>query len=159
VQSEVGRGSTFQVFFPVATQVQAPIHEAADLVATRGSETILIVEDEERVRHALNRTLQASGYRVLQAADGPEAMRIWGRSSKEIALLLSDMVMPNGITGLDLAERFRQERPDLKVIIASGYSVELRKSGVPTGPGFAYLAKPFDVSQVCATVRACLDGD
>jgi len=72
-------------------------------------------------------------------------------------LLLSDMVMPKGISGLDLAERFRQDRPELKVIISSGYSVDLQKAGALAAARTAYLAKPYDLATLAAAIRKCLD--
>lgn len=157
VQSEIGRGSTFRAFFPAASHDPLPAQEIALPTAKGGHETILIVEDEQMVRGMLSLALKKSGYRILEAVDGEEAIRVWQQHAKEIALVLSDMVMPNGFTGLDLAERFKRERPELKVIISSGYSVDLRKSGVPSALGVTYLAKPYDVAQLNTLVRECLN--
>jgi PAS domain S-box-containing protein len=158
VHSEVGRGTTFRAFFPAAKHDPRPAAEAAPPSPSRGHETILVVEDEEMVRLMVTYALKRSGYRVLEAVDGVAALRLWEEHSQTIALVVSDMVMPNGVTGLDLTARFKCDRPNLKVIITSGYSVDLRHSGIPAGQGVTYLAKPFDVSRLNALVRESLDG-
>jgi signal transduction histidine kinase/ligand-binding sensor domain-containing protein/CheY-like chemotaxis protein len=158
VVSKVGSGSTFRVFIPARDAPQAAEPGAMVEHAPRGRETILLVEDEKTVRMMASLCLQRFGYRVLEAADGPEAIAAWDQHGPEIDLLFSDMVMPNGITGLDLAKRFRQGKPGLKVIVTSGYSVDLRRTAESVEPGFMYLAKPYEMKNLAAAVRACLDG-
>jgi CheY-like chemotaxis protein len=123
----------------------------------RGDETILIVEDEAAVRRMAVMSLQWFGYHVLEAANGPEALRQWEQHRAEIALLFTDMVMPEGMTGLDLAKQLREANGSLKVIISSGYSVDIANSGIPAGSGIAYLSKPYEVKSLVAMVRKCLD--
>jgi len=157
VESEVGRGSTFRILLPMvigeAPEGSAPVAPAL----RRGSETILIAEDEEVVRQTVALALANRGYRVHMAVDGKQALELWGGRAQEIDLLFSDMVMPNGVTGLELVEHFRRANPRLKVILTSGYSAELNRLGLPGGPGFRYLAKPFEVSTLIDLVRSCLD--
>jgi PAS domain S-box-containing protein len=157
VSSELGRGSTFRVFLPaleVLPQQKAP----ASLANIQGGhETILLVEDEEPVRTTVYRVLTRCGYRVLQAADGEEATRVWEEHAGEIDLLFSDMLMPKGITGLDLAARFRRTQPGLRVLVTSGYSLDLSQGGVPLDSATAFLGKPFELAALIAKVRACLD--
>jgi PAS domain S-box-containing protein len=157
VSSEVGRGSTFRVFLP-ALEAQ-PLQKAQPPLAQSqgGRETILLVEDEEAVRMTVYHVLTRSGYRVLQAGDGEEATRIWEERSGEIDLLFSDMLMPKGITGLDLAARFRRTHPGLRVLVTSGYSLDLSSGGVQLDAATAFLAKPFELAALIAKVRACLD--
>lgn len=157
VQSDVGRGSTFRAYFPATVHDPRPAPELVQSAAPRGHETILVVEDEEMVRMMMTYALKKNGYRVLEAVDGVAALRLWEQHAKEIALVVSDMVMPNGYTGIDLATRFKRDRPDLKIIISSGYSVDLRQGGLPASLGIAYLPKPFDVRQLNTLVRECLD--
>ncbi len=157
VTSAIGRGSTFRVFLPALAAPPAAKQPPARPPDRGGRETILLVEDEAPVRRTVQRALIRSGYRVLDAEDGEAAICRWDEHGGQIDLLLSDMVMPKGLTGLDLAKRFRQERPELKVVVTSGYSVDLRKAGVPSDPSTAYLAKPFELAVLAATVRACLD--
>jgi signal transduction histidine kinase/ligand-binding sensor domain-containing protein/ActR/RegA family two-component response regulator len=158
VASRVGSGSTFSVFLP--SRVAPDAAEPGPLVehAYGGKETILLVEDERTVRTMASRCLQKFGYRVLEAADGREAISTWEQHGPGIDLLFSDMVMPNGITGLELAERFKVTKPGLKVIVTSGYSVDLRKAGVSGESNFVYLAKPYEMKNLVAAVRKCLDG-
>jgi len=158
VASKVGSGSTFSIFLPSRT---APAMARTGNVAersTRGNETILLVEDENDVRMMASRSLQKCGYRVLEATDGREAISAWDKHGPGIDLLFSDMVMPKGITGLELAERFRLTKPGLKVIVTSGYSVDLRKAGISGKSSFVYLAKPYETKDLAAAVRNCLDG-
>jgi two-component system cell cycle sensor histidine kinase/response regulator CckA len=158
VQSEVGQGSTFRAFFPLSGQAPAAALPAPSRPSAGGQETILLVEDEALVRSMMVATLKRSGYRLIEAADGAEAIRCWEAHSSTIGLVISDMVMPNGYTGLDLAKRFQRDRPGLKMIITSGYSVDLRDSGAPAESGLVYLAKPFEVGHLQRLVRECLDG-
>ncbi len=158
VASKVGSGSTFSVFLPARAAPGAGEPAAAAAHAPRGKETILLVEDEKAVRRMACLCLQKFGYQVIEASDGPEAISVWDRCGPQIDLLFSDMVMPNGITGLDLAERFNRTKPGLKVIITSGYSVDLRNAGVSGESGFVYLAKPYEMRNLAAIVRNCLDG-
>lgn len=159
VESAPGQGCTFRVFLPVST---APAPEAVsrplDRVAAGGHETVLLVEDEFAVRRMVAQCLRRHGYRVLEATTGVEAYVLWRRQADEIDLLLTDMVMPDRLTGWDLAQRLRAEKPGLKVVLASGYSLEMSHQGVPEGPGIAFLAKPFEMAALVATVRQCLDG-
>lgn len=119
-------------------------------------EWVLLVEDEEMVRKMAARALRVYGYRVLEAMDGYSAIELWGKHAAEIGLLFSDMVMPKGPNGIELAKRFTVERPDLKVIIASGYSVDLAKSGLPDPTAAVYLAKPYEIVSLINLVRRLL---
>jgi CheY-like chemotaxis protein len=94
---------------------------------------------------------------VLEAVDGEDAIRVWREHAGEIDLLFSDMVMPKGISGLDLATRFKTDRPDLKVVITSGYSVDLTSERVLSGPGVVFLAKPYFVDGLLKVLRECLE--
>jgi len=157
VSSRVARGTTFRVFFPELLKGSAAEVETIDPQRLRGDETILIVEDEAAVRRMAVMSLRWFGYHVLEAANGPEALQQWEQHRHEIALLFTDMVMPEGMTGLDLAGRLREANGDLKVIISSGYSADIANSGIPAGSGIAYLSKPYEVKVLAALVRKCLD--
>ena len=158
VQSQPGHGTTFQVFLPVQTGLTLPTAEihAAPQPAPRGHGTLLLVEDEDIVRRPIAIYLGKLGYCVLQAANGNQAFEIWREHQDQIDLLYTDMVMPEGLNGLELAEQMRREKPGLKVIISSGYSTEISNHGVPTESGFFYLAKPSPSALIAATVRDCL---
>ena len=159
VESEIGKGTAFRVFLPAvhAAPVEAP--KADNNFLLRGTETILLVEDEPGVRTVTSASLRKVGYRVLEAAHGPEAMIVWQRAKADIDLLLSDMVMPHGITGLELATAFRAEKPSLKVIISSGYSAEMVAQLHSEEKGIVRLQKPYQISTLSKTVRQCLDSD
>jgi signal transduction histidine kinase/CheY-like chemotaxis protein/HAMP domain-containing protein len=124
VNSEPGKGSTFDVFLPASDKVPAFAEEDAASAGpvVGGSETILIVEDEPVLRSMARDILEECGYRILEASSGREALDVWSQRANEIDLLLTDMVMPDGISGADLAEELLASRPRLKVVFTSGYT-------------------------------------
>jgi PAS domain S-box-containing protein len=159
VDSQVGRGSTFRVFLPASARTT--IGKATDLQKglCGGHETILLVEDEAGLRRVAAQSLRLLGYRVWEAANGPAALELWDEHREKIDLLLSDMVMPAGMSGLELAERLRAEKPGLKVIICSGYSTELIRPAVLSQKSIVPLAKPYQLEVLSKAVRASLDGE
>jgi PAS domain S-box-containing protein len=158
VESTVGVGSTFRVLLPALAESVRPVNSVMmELPMLRGNETILLVEDEAAVRRLTSRVLRELGYRVHEAANGQEAMRVWGLHSGAIDLLFTDMVMPEGVSGLELATNLQGIKPSLKVILSSGYSSEIFKSGVPTRTGLVYLPKPCEAKVLAAMVRNLLD--
>ena len=106
----------------------------------RGHETILLVEDEAILRQLMAQGLRLLGYRVLEADNGQTAMKLWQENSQQIDLLFSDMVMPEGMTGVDLAEMLKK-KPNLKVIISSGYNVDMAGQDIKTAGSIVYLQK------------------
>jgi PAS domain S-box-containing protein len=157
VDSHVGKGTTFRVYLPESTGRAAPAPERGHVVVPSGTETILVVEDEAGVRSLLVRLLRRLGYTVLEAANGREALSVWQGGSVHVDLLLTDMVMPGRMTGLELADAMRARVPGLKVIITSGYSSEFAVQGAPTTAGVTFLPKPYQSSQLGLAVRECLD--
>jgi PAS domain S-box-containing protein len=157
VRSEIGKGSQFLVYIPVVAS-EAQLEEAAQRKkAQRGTETILVVEDEPTVRKTIAACLHLRGYRVLEASDGVEAKTLWSQAREQVDLLLTDMVMPGGISGLDLAEACQASRPGLPTIILSGYSAELAASGLPSRPGLTHLLKPCNATELSAAIRKALE--
>jgi signal transduction histidine kinase len=162
VVSQVGVGTTFKILLPA---LEVPlISEPAEPVETKpqgGNETILVVEDDEAVRSLTRRLLEGFGYRTWEAASGREALARWRDRADEIDLLLTDMVMPEGVTGRELAEQMRTQRPDLKVLFISGYSPDV--AGKDTGfihqNGSRFLQKPVPPRELLQTVRHCLDSN
>jgi signal transduction histidine kinase/ActR/RegA family two-component response regulator len=151
-------GTIFRVYLPLAEEA-APSEPSSTLsaVADPGAgQLILAVEDEEPVRKVLAAFLRRQGYRVLEAVDGKEALALWAQHHEEIRLLFTDMVMPGGIDGRELAERLLSEVPALRVVLASGYSQELAQQGLPAAR-CTFLAKPYDKAGVAAAVRAALE--
>jgi PAS domain S-box-containing protein len=160
VESQVGLGTSFHVFIPHLTDiVPAPATPAAEPPAGRGTETVLLVEDEAPVRALARRMLEQRGYRVHEAADGRQALEVWAAHGEAIDLLLTDLVMPGGLTGYELAERLRARQPDLKVLCASGYSEEILGKVSIAGLRFNFLPKPYDEVKLARAVRDCLDAD
>jgi len=158
VESQPGQGSTFRVFLPALAQSAAQVPPSPPVgPAPRGSETILLVEDDGNLRLLTGRSLRALGYRVYEAENGQAAMVLWQTQGQGVDLVLTDMVMPEGVTGLELTERMQALKPGLKVIIASGYSTEIVQAGVPAKAGVVYLPKPYSTNFLADTVRKCLD--
>ena len=158
VQSELGRGTSVQIHLPICAAVQVEEPDEADFSLPRGgTETILVAEDEAPVRRLIRSLLERCGYRVLEAANGVEALEIWQHHHSEVALLLTDMVMPAGITGQQLARRLQGDNPALKVIFTTGYSPEIAGRSIDLRSGENFLQKPFAPTLLLETVRQCLD--
>jgi two-component system cell cycle sensor histidine kinase/response regulator CckA len=159
IASQAGRGATFKVFLPAgAPAAEAPAAESPPATdPSRGHETILVVEDEELVRQLILSCLHRCGYRVLEAASGPEAVNLAARHAEEIDLLLTDMVMPGGMNGRELAEQLRSKNPTLKVIFSSGYSREMLDPGQKALASEFFLTKPYTPATLTRAVRECLD--
>jgi PAS domain S-box-containing protein len=160
VESAEGVGTTFRVFLPAADAgcaATAPI--APMLPFQRGTECILVVEDEPMLRQLIAQALRVLGYKVYEAEHGREAMACWESHGHEVDLLLSDTVLPGGMSGLQLAERLVQLKPGLKIIMTSGYSTEIGKSGTVGKAGFVYLPKPYEMKVLTRVVRSSLVSD
>jgi PAS domain S-box-containing protein len=156
VESCEGKGSVFRVFLPAK---KAPTSSEGQLPAPeplkRGSETLLLVEDEPAVRKNIALMLRETGYQVLEASNSEEAIRIWGEHQNKIALFLADMVIPGSVSGLNLASQLLTEKSGLKIILMSGYSAEIAQ--VATIEGLSFLQKPFDPPTLLRVVRERLD--
>jgi CheY-like chemotaxis protein len=124
VISEESHGSTFHIYLPINSGRPKPAVARMTKRVAGGTETILVVEDEPSVRSLACSILKQYGYNVLEAASGQEAMAVWAAHKGDIHLLLSDVIMPGGMTGGELAERLLKSRPDLHVVFTSGYSLE-----------------------------------
>jgi signal transduction histidine kinase len=159
VSSEVGKGSVFNVFLPASSApVTASAPESPLTAAVRGGqETILVVEDEPVLRDMAHLILQDCGYHVLEADSGAEALRVWERNSDAIDLVLTDMVMPGGVSGRDLAVRLLANHPQLKVIFTSGYNIEEANTDFFLRRGAAFLRKPYTRVDLAKVVRESLD--
>jgi PAS domain S-box-containing protein len=154
--SEPGRGSTFKIYLP-RRQGALSIPEPALVVNEKGgSETVLLVEDQEEVRKFASLALRSFGYRVLEADNGLTAIDLAREHDGAIDLLLTDVVMP-GIGGRELAERLRNERPGIKVLFTTGYTENVIVQQGVLKAGFRYLAKPFTLNTLSAKVRETLD--
>lgn len=159
VQSEQNKGTTFQIFIPFKEEAAPAPEDLSKEKSPRsiGDETVFVVEDEETVRSTVTTVLQMYGYEVIVAGTGVEALEIWKERKHEVDLLLTDVVMPDGLTGLELAKRLLVEKPELKIIYTSGYSRDITTSQSPFLIGQHFLAKPYQSSALLRTVRESLD--
>jgi PAS domain S-box-containing protein len=157
VESQVGQGTTFKVFLPIATKAAPSHRDKKPKEIPGGDETILVVEDEPALRELVQEILEKKGYRVLEAATGPQALKIWDEHKDDIDLLLTDMMMPEGVSGRDLAERVLQDRADLKIIYSSGYSLDVVGHESAYTEGTNFLQKPYDPDTLARMVRECLN--
>ncbi|HET7624791.1 MAG TPA: response regulator [Verrucomicrobiae bacterium] len=162
VNSEPGNGATFKIFLPAIQaapdpKIQRPDQSIHSESAIGNGETVLVVEDETAVRELAVLALQKRGYTVLKAATGPEAISVWERSSVEINLLLTDMIMPCGMSGGELANILLARNPRLKVIYTSGYSPEILRKDSILMQDVNFLPKPYDFDTLLKSVRLCLD--
>jgi two-component system cell cycle sensor histidine kinase/response regulator CckA len=158
VFSQVNQGSSFEVFLPWKESDEIiPAGEAPPLMPKGGSETILLVEDDAPVRSLAESILRRFGYTVISAADGIEALARWRESRDRISLLLTDVVMPGGISGPELAERLKAEQPSLKIVLASGYSSQIAGRPDALAEDQEFIQKPYSAQQLLAAVRRCLD--
>jgi signal transduction histidine kinase/CheY-like chemotaxis protein len=157
VYSEIGKGSSFKVYLPQADEPAAVVATAQPSAAARGgTETILVVEDEEMVRKLLLRVLKQNGYHVLEARTPKEAIDICRENKKPIPLLMTDMVLP-GMDGRTLARQLTSLYPAMKVIHMSGYTdIAMIHSGM-LEPGFEFIEKPMTPDTICRRVRDVLD--
>ena len=153
VESELGTGSMFRIYLPRVQQaVVAPEAKAASVSTAGGSETILLVEDEDVVRAFICESLRALGYNVVEARGGPEALIACNRHSESIDLLLTDVVMPK-MNGPELAARLNETRPGVRVLYMSGYDEQARPYPIPN-----CLQKPFTTDQLAGKIRELLQG-
>jgi len=157
VYSEVGRGTTFRVYLPRTLEAAAPrITAPAGARSVGRGETLLLVEDNDDLRGATRDMLEALGYRVATAANGPEALAALEERDGGIALVICDVVMP-GMSGPQLVERLRARSPEIRVILMSGYTSNVvLRHGISEGD-YDFLEKPFSADQLAAKVRGALD--
>jgi two-component system, cell cycle sensor histidine kinase and response regulator CckA len=155
VASQVGYGTAFKIFLPAdaAGELKASIPQKKASPAG-GHEKILLVEDDADVRMVARDVLEVSGYHIWEAANGLEALDMWKANAAQIDLLLTDIIMPGGLNGRELADRLKREQPGLKVILMSGYSAD-RLGKIQ--PHSRILHKPFSLENLTETVRQCLD--
>jgi CheY-like chemotaxis protein len=160
VQSEPGKGTTFEIYLPreLSANTAPAARPARALVRGAGTETILVVEDEEALRRVAARTLEEAGYTVLAAADGKAALRASAEHGGEIDLLVTDVVMPE-MSGSALARELVKRRPSLKVAYVSGYADDAMIRQGALDAGIPFLAKPFTSTDLKRKVREVLDAD
>ncbi|MEO8029879.1 MAG: ATP-binding protein [Gemmatimonadota bacterium] len=160
LQSKPGLGTSFQVCLPAVFEPLTPTTPApaGRPIEPGHGEGILLLEDDEAVRHLVGRQLRRNGYAVHAAAEGDEAIRLATRLGAGIQLLLTDVVMP-GMNGPEVAALIRQQRPGLKVLYMSGYTDDAFRRDVVFAPGEAFLQKPFSEADLSSAVRRLLEGE
>ncbi|MEO6446028.1 MAG: ATP-binding protein, partial [Gemmatimonadaceae bacterium] len=154
--SEPGKGATFKIYLPRATgELEDPV-QVASPARVHGSETVLVVEDDDMVRAIALRTLRGQGFQVLEAANGAEALQVAGTHDAPIHLLLTDVVMPR-MGGRELAARLGDQRPELRVLFASGYTQNAIVNQGVLEDGIHFLQKPYVPATLASRVREVLD--
>ena len=159
VLSQSGQGAKFSVFLPAHASAAAHIDEREpQSSAPGGTETILLVEDEAPLRSLTRRFLEGRGYTVIEAGSGREALIIWPQHRDRVDLLMTDLVMPGGISGRQLSERLREDKPSLGVVFTSGYSPEI--AGTDTlfihRCNSHFLPKPYATRDLLRAIRDSL---
>jgi CheY-like chemotaxis protein len=158
VESEPGRGTTFKIYLPYArTPVERFSHSIVTARPSRGSETILLVEDEDLVRNLEREVLEASGYTVLEADSASQALELADDHRGTIDLLLTDVVMPH-VSGPELAEQLAARRPTVRILYTSGYAANMIAQQGVLEPGVAFIPKPLTPTSLTHKVREVLDG-
>jgi DNA-binding NtrC family response regulator len=154
----VGIGTSFRIYLPrlcgtLVPKAAAQVQEAVP----RGNETILLVEDDSDLHVSVQTILSRLGYRILGVPNGAKALEAWHEHQNIIQLMITDLVMPGGMTGMELAKRVRADNPNLKVICITGYSAELAATNALLPDGLICLNKPFQALQLASAIRNCLD--
>jgi len=157
VQSKPNQGTTFRIYFPVSSQPAEKTEITADAVLMGGRETVLVAEDEEPLRQMVVHVLRMQGYTVLEAESGRHALEVWEQAGRPVHLLLTDLVMPGGIMGGELATRLIEKNPGLKVIYTSGYSPGMAGKDTSLLAGRNFLPKPYSIGRLTQFIRECLD--
>jgi PAS domain S-box-containing protein len=160
VDSEVARGTSFRIYFPRVDKLmpapQKPVQPKLSSLPG-GSETILLVEDDDFLRPSVCNTLSRLGYHVIPVSNGIKALEIWQARREDIQMLITDLVIPGGITGKQLAEQLLKQNPQLKVLYASGYSADIVGTDFPLKEGVNFLIKPFHSQKIAQTIRDKFD--
>jgi len=158
VYSEPGAGTVFKLYFPrIAPSAATPLNRPVVAPPSRGSETVLLVEDEEALRRLARRILERSGYRVLESRNGREALERATAHDGPIHLVLTDVIMPE-MSGRGLVERLRAVRPAAAVVYMSGYTDDdVVRRGL-FEPGSRFVQKPFVADELLRVVREMLEG-
>jgi two-component system, cell cycle sensor histidine kinase and response regulator CckA len=159
VESHAGAGTTFHLYLPSSTKNKLPSspRSTENLSIPRGSETILLVEDEEAVRRSIGNILARYGYHIHSAVSGAAALEIWRKHHESIHLMVTDLVMPGNVSGRALFDQMRSAKPGLKVIFCSGYADDVLGDDAPLRKAPNFIGKPFAPEKLLRQIRVCLD--
>jgi two-component system cell cycle sensor histidine kinase/response regulator CckA len=158
VESATGAGTTFKLFFPTTDRKNIVEQKNVRPKIRGGTETILLVEDDAGVRSLARHVLRRYGYNIIEAQSGVDALKVWDEVGGKVNLLLTDIVMPDGITGPDLAKRLQEKNPNLPILFTSGYSLTAIGPDVDLRDGENFLQKPYHPEKLATLVRQRLDG-
>ena len=158
VYTERGVGTTFRIYLPAVSTVLSPMPELerGNQHLFKGTEGILVVEDEDLMMDVTLKMLNVLGYRTFSAANGAEALEAYLAKREQIDLVMLDMIMP-GMSGEETFWKLKEIRPDLKVILASGYSLNEQATRIMENGCRAFLQKPYNTGELSRTVRNVLD--
>jgi len=157
VESQPAKGTTFRIFLPPSEQPVETLEVTEHAALSTGHETILVVEDEEDLLDMVAQILTVQGYQVITANSGRQAIEMWERTNPAVDILVTDMVMPGGIMGRELACELVARNPDLKVIFTSGYSPGLAGKEISLMQSRNFLPKPYSIYKLAQLIRKCLD--
>jgi two-component system cell cycle sensor histidine kinase/response regulator CckA len=158
VETAVGCGTEFRIFLPVSEhEIISQGKSEQTRMWTKGRGTILLVEDEEAVREFAGVVLEQHGYRVIAASSARDALEIWQSGEHDIDLIFTDMVMPGGMSGRDLAEVVRKERPSARVVFTSGHSPSRYGQEQGLLRGLEFLPKPYNPKNLLSTVNEAME--
>jgi two-component system cell cycle sensor histidine kinase/response regulator CckA len=156
VESKKGHGTTFRIYLPTSEKnVREVVVKTADEII-KGSETVLLVDDEEIILKVCREVLEAMGYRILTASDGKTAIEVYKKNRDEIGIVLLDMMMP-GISGSELYDRMKEINPEIKVLLLSGYSINGQATEILKNGCNGFIQKPFNVLELSGKIRRILD--
>jgi len=155
IASEIGKGTTIRLFFPKCSKVTAAPDDAPEPSLQTGTETILVVEDDDKLRATTVGVLKDLGYEILQASDGPSAIAIL-QTVPSVDLLFADFILSGSVSGQRLADIARELHPWIKILYTSGYAERAKRSGAQNEPASALLSKPYQIAELAAKVRNVL---
>ncbi len=157
-ESEMGRGTTFKVWLPALPRQETTAMERIEIIPGSGTETILMVDDEEFVRELGNRILTKAGYTVLEARNGKEALEVCEQEHERISLVILDLIMPE-MGGVECLRELLKHHPQAKVLIASGFSADASVTQCLEYGAKGFVRKPFRLQQLLQQIRQVLDVD
>jgi CheY-like chemotaxis protein len=153
VQSQLGKGATFQIFLPASSARGGALQMTpTGQKVIGGAETLLVVEDEAPLLKLMQHILESHGYKVLGCSNGRQALATWGENKKRIDLLLTDLILPDGMAGTELARILQESKPALKVLYTSGYNAERLAKEFPPGVAVNLVQKPFHARKLAEMV-------
>jgi CheY-like chemotaxis protein len=156
IESRLGHGTTVRLYLPRSAKLAENVE--VDFSTPKGQGTILIVEDDPDVLDVTVEAIKTFGYSVLTAENAAEALKILERETP-IDVLFSDVVMPRGMNGVELAQEARKQRPNLRVVLASGYAKEMLKGQEKAIPGVAFIPKPYHIPELAELLRDMTGAD